>query len=92
MQLVGARSRFIQKPFLIRAGLHGFISGIIASSLIVGLLSLATKRIEELSLIQNNERLLILIFVLIAIGIFVAVASTYRAVSKYLKLSLDELY
>jgi len=29
---------------------------------------------------------------LIALGMLVAFLSTYRAVSKYLKLSLDELY
>lgn len=92
MQLVGARSSFIQKPFLIRAGLHGFISGIIASSIVIALLVMATKRIEELTLIQNNDRLIALIISLIIIGVIVAVASTYRAVSKYLKLSLDELY
>ena len=92
MQLVGARSSFIHKPFLWRASLHGFISGILSVALLVGLLTIATRKVEELSLIQNNNRLLILIGVLLILGILVAVMSTYRAVSKYLKLSLDELY
>lgn len=92
MQLVGARSSFIHKPFLLRASLHGFFSGILSAALLVGLLMLATKKVEDLSLIQNNERLLILIGALIIMGMLVAIASTYRAVSKYLKLSLDELY
>ena len=92
MQLVGARSSFIHKPFLLRASLHGLISGIISVALLIGLLTIATRKVEELSLIQNNDRLLILIGVLLILGILVAVTSTYRAVSKYLKLSLDELY
>jgi cell division transport system permease protein len=92
MQLVGARSSFIHKPFLLRASLHGLISGIISVALLIGLLTIATRKVEELSLIQNNDRLLILIGVLLVLGILVAVTSTYRAVSKYLKLSLDELY
>jgi cell division transport system permease protein len=92
MQLVGAKSSFIHRPFLIRAGLHGMISGILSVALLIGLLTLATKKIEDLSLIQNNERLLLLLGTLILIGVVVAVLSTYRAVSKYLKLSLDELY
>ncbi len=92
MQLVGARSSFIHKPFLIRAGIHGLVSGLLSVGLLLGLLAVATKRIEDLSLIQNNERLLLLIGALIIMGILVAVSSTYRAVSKYLKLSLDELY
>jgi len=92
MQLVGARSGFIHKPFLIRASLHGLIAGILSAALLIGLLVLATRKVEDLSLIQNNQRLLILLSALMVMGILVAVTSTYRAVSKYLKLSLDELY
>ncbi len=92
MQLVGARSWFIQRPFLYRAGLHGLIAGVIASTLLVLLLSFATKRVEDLELIQNNNRLMLLLGSLLLVGMVVATLSTYRAVSKYLKLSLDELY
>ncbi|MBS1508612.1 MAG: ABC transporter permease [Bacteroidetes bacterium] len=92
MQLVGAKRWFIQGPFLWRASLHGLLSGILASLFLAGLLSFATDRIEELKLIQNNDRLLLLMASLLILGIIVAVVSSYRAVSKYLKLSLDELY
>lgn len=92
MQLVGAKRWFIQRPFLLRACLHGFLSGIIASGLLLLVIQLANRRIEDLSLIQNTSRIAVLLTSLLFIGIFVAFASTYRAVSKYLKLSLDELY
>lgn len=92
MQLVGATRWFIQRPFLFRAILHGFIAGIIASALLFGLISLAHRRIEDLALIQNGDRILILAAGLLVLGVFVAFFSTYRAVSKYLQLSLDELY
>jgi cell division transport system permease protein len=92
MQLVGARSWFIQRPFLYRAGLHGLIAGVISSALLILLLSFATKRVEDLELIQNNNRLMLLLASLLVVGMVVAILSTYRAVSKYLKLSLDELY
>ncbi len=59
---------------------------------LIALLSFATKRINELKLIQNNDRLLLLMGALLILGILVAVVSSYRAVNKYLKLSLDELY
>ena len=85
MQLVGARSSFIQKPFLLRASIHGLVSGILAIGLLISLLIFATKKIEDLSLIQNNDRLMILFGAMVLMGILVAVASTYRAVSKYLK-------
>ncbi len=92
MQLVGAKRWFIQGPFLWRASMHGLLSGIIASIFLAGLLSLATKKIVELKLIQNNDRLLLLMTSLLVLGILVAIISSYRAVNKYLKLSLDELY
>lgn len=92
MQLVGAKRSFIQKPFLIRASFHGFLSGVLATALLIGILIFATRKVEDLTLIQNNDRLMVLSGTLILIGILVAVTSTYRAVSKYLKLSLDELY
>jgi cell division transport system permease protein len=92
MQLVGARSWFIQRPFLYRAGLHGLIAGVISSALLILLLSFATRRVEDLELIQNNNRLMLLLASLLVVGMVVAILSTYRAVSKYLKLSLDELY
>ena len=92
MQLVGAKRWFIQRPFLFRASLHGLISGLLASALLVATISFATRRIEDLALIQNNNRIIVLICGLVVGGILVAVISTYGAVNKYLKLSLDELY
>lgn len=92
MQLVGAQSWFIQKPFLYRAIGHGLLAGVIASLLLFGLISLGNKRIEDLQLIQNNERLVILAVTLLVTGMLVALLSTFRAVNKYLKLSLDQLY
>ncbi|MEQ9591390.1 MAG: permease-like cell division protein FtsX [Cyclobacteriaceae bacterium] len=92
MQLVGAKRWFIQKPFLYRAMGHGLLAGGIASLLLIGLISLGNRRIDDLQLIQNNERLFALLFALLVVGVLVAFLSTFRAVNKYLKLSLDELY
>lgn len=92
MQLVGAQSWFIQKPFLYRAIGHGLLAGVIASLLLFGLITLGNRRIEDLQLIQNNERLILLAVTLLITGMLVALLSTFRAVNKYLKLSLDQLY
>ncbi len=92
MQLVGAKRWFIQKPFLYRAMGHGLLAGGIASLLLIGLISLGNRRIDDLQLIQNNERLFALLFALLVVGVLVAFLSTFRAVNKYLELSLDELY
>ncbi|HOO10927.1 MAG TPA: ABC transporter permease, partial [Cyclobacteriaceae bacterium] len=80
------------RPFLYRSMAHGLLAGAVASGLLVGLIALGNQRIEDLQLIQNTERLAILIVVLLVTGIIVALLSTLRAVNKYLKLSLDQLY
>jgi len=92
MQLVGAKRWFIQRPFLFQALWHGALSGVLASALLYALVSFATKRIEDLILIQNTDRLFLLAGSLVFLGMVVGVISTYRAVAKYLRLSLDELF
>ncbi len=92
MQLVGATRTFIQGPFIFRAMLHGALAGLIAVGMLWGVLQLGHRKIEELQMIENQERILTLLASLMVLGIFVAVVSTWRAVHKYLKLSLDELY
>ncbi len=92
MQLVGATRPFIQGPFILRAFLHGTIAGLISCGMLWGIVQLGHRRIEELQLLENPERILLLLASLLALGIFVAVVSTWRAVHKYMKLSLDQLY
>ncbi|HLF32672.1 MAG TPA: permease-like cell division protein FtsX [Cyclobacteriaceae bacterium] len=92
MQLVGATTSFIQWPFLSRSIWHGFLSGIISSTLLYSALNYADKHISGLSqLIDFND--LILVFASVTLlGILIAFFSTYRAINKYINLSLDELY
>jgi cell division transport system permease protein len=92
MQLVGATRFFIQGPFVLRSVALGALSGLIASAMLWLLIRYGNTRVEELRLLENKDRLLILLASLLTMGIFVAAVSTWRAVNKYLKLSLDELY
>lgn len=92
MQLVGATRWFVQRAFLWRACFYGFIAGLMAVMLLAGLLSFANDYIPDLTVLQNNERLIWLAGILTGIGMGVAFLSTWRAVSHYLKMSLDELY
>jgi len=92
MQLVGAKSTFIKRPFLRRSFLYGAISGIIASGLLYGILTFANQKIERLEELQKIEMIVMLFIVLIALGAFISWFSTSRAMNKYLKMSLDELY
>ncbi len=92
MQLVGAKSSFIQRPFITRALLYGLIGGIIASGILYSVMQYANTKVQDLSTLQEMNKIVILYIILIALGGFIGLASTYRAVKKYLRLSLDELY
>ena len=92
MQLVGAKAGFIISPFVRRAGLQGLLSGSIASILLFGLLTYANSVIEELKQLQSINELLILLAFILVLGVVIGMVSTYKAVNKYLKMSLDELY
>lgn len=92
MQLVGAKAGFIISPFVKRAGWHGFLSGIFASALLFGLLTYTNNVVEELKQLQSLNELLLLFGFVTTLGLIIGTTSTYRAVKKYLKMSLDELY
>lgn len=92
MQLVGATSGFIQKPFLRRAVWYGFVSGLIACGLLFLLITYANTLIEKLAELQNMTNLGILFGGILLLGVLVGFGSSYMAVRKYMKLSLDELY
>lgn len=92
MQLVGARKWFIQRPFLLRAFVYGALSGILASAGIWLMVNYANKNIEDLALIQNTDRMITLSICLVIAGMIVAITSSYFAIRKYLRMSLDDLY
>lgn len=92
MQLIGAKSSFIQWPFLRRSIWHGILSGILASALLFSILNYANRKIEGLAELQDNIEIFSLFVIIVFIGALIGFISTYRSVKKYLKLSLDELY
>jgi len=92
MQLVGAKSSFIRKPFLYRSSLYGLIGGVLASILLFSLTQYAYKRIEDLQLLQDINKMMILFGLLLVLGIIIGFFSTLKAINKYLKMSLDDLY
>ena len=92
MQLVGAKATFIMRPFIRRAGFHGLISGLIASLLLYGILRYFYSVVEELNQLSTMMEIATMLGVLVLFGAILAMISTSRAVRKYLKLSLDELY
>jgi cell division transport system permease protein len=101
MQLVGAKSFFIRRPFILKAFYQGLISAILAVLFLLSLWYSFTiinpNIISELStdkFLLNNE---ILEFSVIALGILVtgiliSVASTYFALNKFIWVKSEKLY
>lgn len=92
MQLVGATNNFIQMPFLKNGAVQGLISGFIAAGLIVGLQQIALRQIEGLHILQEYEKLGILLLGVIVLGALIGILSTFQALARYLRMTLDDLY
>jgi len=92
MQLVGATDGFIQKPFLKNGMVQGLISGVIAAGLIVALQQVALMQIEGLHILQEYEKLGVLLVGVVILGALIGTASTFQALARYLRMALDDLY
>lgn len=92
MQLVGATSLFIQKPFLIRGIIYGIISGTLSSMFLFIVLKFLNSRMENIMGIIDSKSFLIISLNMVLIGILIVSFSTYNSVNKYLNSSLDDLH
>ena len=92
MQLVGATTAFIRRPFIIRSGWNGFSIALITIAMLMGLIYTAQNNFPEL-IGLNDIQLFIQLFVMVMIaGVGITFLSTYFAVKKYLKIQADDLY
>lgn len=92
MQMVGATKGFIRRPFLGYGILHGLLGSVIAIALLVAVLYFGQQQIPELVVLQNYTEFAIIFLAVIAVGVFISGISTYFAVSKYLRLRINDLY
>ena len=101
MQLVGAKSYFIRRPFIFRAFYQGFISGVLAILFLISLWYSFTYINPNIiiSLSSNSSALNkeILDFTMVSSGILVAgilisVISTYFALNKFIWVKSEKLY
>ena len=92
MQLVGATTGFIRRPFLVKSSLHGVLGGLFAIILLLGLLYLIQKEFIEIFNFRDAGIIAILFTGIILTGIVLNWISTYFAVNKYLRMEEDELF
>ncbi len=92
MQLVGAKPRFIRRPFIKQGLLLGISSGFLAHAIIMGGLALLKSYSPEASISLTLEFIALMGAGLTIIGGLLGVVSTALAVNRYLKLDLSRLH
>jgi cell division transport system permease protein len=92
MQLVGATSGYIRRPFLRQSILQGVISSLIGLALLMTLFFALNNTLESLEISFTAEGLGILIGSVFVSGILLTLVSTWIALNKYLRMKLDDLY
>ena len=92
MQLVGATESFIRQPFLRQGVLQGFFGGLLADLALLGILYGISKRIPDLTLVQDAKVIACILVGNVILGVLLAWLSTRAALDKFLKADLDKLY
>ena len=92
MQMVGATRWFIAKPINRRAVINGLIASAIAIVAVLASVQIIEGMVPILKQLHDTNGLLLLFALIIVLGIAITLLSTHRAVIKYLKMKLDDLY
>jgi cell division transport system permease protein len=93
MQLVGATHWFIQKPFLRRGLWFGFLASMLSMSIIFMLLYWFRSDLQDMiNILQEKQRLLILIGGVLLIGLVLSGIATVYAVNRFIRTEADKLY
>lgn len=91
MQLVGAKRRFILKPFIIEAVVLGAIGSVIGLLALFGVWYYFTSQIGS-AFVQDNNQYFWLVLLVLGVGIFITVLSTVVATWRFLRSNVDDLY
>ena len=92
MQLVGATESFIRRPFLRSGVSQGFFGGLLADLFLFLILYGVSKRVPDLTLLQEPIVLAAVGIGIVVLGVILAWLSTRAALDKFLKANLDKLY
>jgi cell division transport system permease protein len=93
MQLVGATHWFIQKPFMKRGLWFGFLASLLALMIIFILLYVFRGELQDVILIlQEKQRLPVLMGGVMVIGLFLSGVATLYAVNRFIRTESSKLY
>ncbi|TNE55438.1 MAG: FtsX-like permease family protein [Bacteroidetes bacterium] len=92
MQLVGANSRFIRRPFIIQSIFQGIVSAVIGMALLMSLFYVLNNLLDNIEIDFRFMDFIYLFAGILGIGIIISLLSTWIALNKYLRMKLDDLY
>jgi len=92
MKLVGANRSFILKPYLKQAVIHGIVAGIFSLVLLALMVAYVQIEFGMVAKIINPVSSMIVTLIVLVSGVILSGLSTYFAVSKYLKMTTNEMY
>lgn len=91
MQLVGAKRRFILKPFIKEAVILGVIGAVLGLAVLFGAWYYFITQIGT-PFAQDNNQLIILVAGIFLLGVLITVLSTIFATWRFLRSNVDDLY
>ena len=91
MQLVGAKRRFILKPFIVEAVILGVVGALLGLVVLFGAWYYFITQIGT-PFAQENNQLVILVIGIFLLGVLITVFSTIFATWKFLRSNVDDLY
>lgn len=91
MQLVGAKRRFILKPFILEAVILGVIGAVLGLVVLFGAWYYFITQIGT-PFAQDNNQLIILVAGIFLLGVLITVLSTIFATWRFLRSNVDDLY
>jgi len=92
MKLVGATGRFIRRPFLLQGLVNGLVSSVLAIGMLSLLLYLAQSEVASLLTSETIDTLLSSFVIMLLSGLLITLIATFHAVTRYLSLSVDDMY
>ena len=92
MHLVGATQWFIKRPFVVGGLWQGLVAAFLAIGALVGLLWLGRHYMPDLLAFTDALSLGLLFGIVVAVGLLIALLSTWFAVRRYLRMDHEALH
>lgn len=92
MQLVGAKSSFICKPFIQNGLWFGFFGSMFANMLLLAAIYFLQKEVVGVVDLMNKELLVVMVVFVTICGVLLSFISSWMSVTQYLSKDLNDLY